>query len=314
MKKPLVSIVIPSKNEEINIGNCLESIKRQTYPANRIETIVVVNEDSVDKTKEIARKYTKNVFIKGVERSEPRNFGLKKATGKYLIYLDADMIISSSVVEKSVDKMEKGEIVALYLPEIVLGNSYWSRVRRFERSFYDGTVIDCVRIIKKDIYDKTGGFDTSLIGPEDWDLDKKVKRLGRVDVVDNYDFNEINYSLANFNYKESHFIERLIKINHSALIYHNEAKFNLKKYLNKKSYYAKSFDRYIEKWGKNDPDIKKQFGFWYRYFEVFLENNKWKKIVKYPLSFLGIFTLRFLVGITYIAWNIKKINEIRNFF
>jgi len=53
------------------------------------------------------------------------------------------------------------------------------------------------------------------------------------------------------------------------LVYHNEAKFNLKKYFEKKRYYAKSFAAYIKKWGKGDRDIKKQFGFWYRYFGVF---------------------------------------------
>jgi len=300
MKKPLVSIVIPSKNEENNIGNCLESIKRQTYPANRIETIVVVNEDSVDKTKEIARKYTKNVFIKGVERSEPRNLGLKKATGKYLIYLDADMIISSSVVEKSVEKLEKEKIVALYVPEVVLGNSYWSRVRRFERSFYDGTVIDCVRIIKKNIYDKTGGFDISLIGPEDWDLDKKVRKIGEVGVPDRYDFKEIDDKLMKINYQKNDLVGQLIQLSSSALIYHNERKFNLKKYLLKKSYYAKSINVYINKWGKDDPDIKKQFGFWYRYLGVFLENEKWKKLLKYPYLVLGMFFLRFLVGLSFL--------------
>ena len=68
MKKrlPLVSVVITTKNEEKNIDNCLESIKLQTYPQDRIE-IIVVDNNSSDKTKEIARRYTNNVLNCGPE-------------------------------------------------------------------------------------------------------------------------------------------------------------------------------------------------------------------------------------------------------
>lgn len=306
--KPLVSVVIPSKNEEKNISNCLKSIKLQGYPAEKIEIIVVVNEDSSDRTKEIAKTFTDKVYIKGTERSEPRNFGLlRKSSGEYLVYLDADMILSSTVIERSVEKLEKNELVALYIPEIVLGNSYWSRVRRFERSFYDGTVIDCVRVVKKDIFKQVGGFDLSMTGPEDWDFDKKIRKLGRVEVLDTYDFNEINTSLTKLSYLESDFVNCLAKISSKALIYHNETKFNLKKYLQKKNYYAKSFNSYINKWGKNDQDIKKQFGFYYRYFLVFLENQKWKRAIRHPDLMTGVFLLRFLVGAGFIS---SKINAV----
>jgi len=42
----------------------------------------------------------------------------------------------------------------LYIPEIILGNKYWSKVRRFEREFYDGTVVDCCRVFKKDFFER----------------------------------------------------------------------------------------------------------------------------------------------------------------
>ena len=84
------------------------------------------------------------------------------------------------------------------------------------------------------------------------------------------------------------------------MVYHNEAKFNLKKYFEKKRYYAESFAVYIKKWGKGDRDIKKQFGFWYRYFGVFLENGKWKRFLQYPALIIGMFLLRFLTGAIYI--------------
>jgi len=53
---PLVSVIIPTLNEEKNIGRCLESIGKQTYPKERIEVIVVDN-NSMDKTRKIVKKF-----------------------------------------------------------------------------------------------------------------------------------------------------------------------------------------------------------------------------------------------------------------
>lgn len=275
---PLISITITTKNEEKNIDHCLKSIKKQTYPQRKLE-IIVIDNNSTDKTKKIAQKYTDKVFNKGPERSVQRNLGmLKKSQGKYLMFLDADMTLSPLLIEKAVNKLENSSLVALYIREIILGNSFWNKVRCFERSFYNATVIDCVRIIKKSVFEKTNGFDPSLIGPEDWDLDKKIRNLGKVEVL---------------NKKR-------------AVIYHHEERFNLKKYLEKKNYYAKSFQTYIKKWGKDDFDIKKQFGFKYRYLNVFMEKGKWKKMISHPILTGGMFFLRIMVGVIFLIAKVKK--------
>lgn len=264
-----ISIIITTKNEEKNIENCLKSILTQTCPKDKIE-IIVVDNGSTDKTRGIARKYTDKIFEKGPERSVQRNFGVEKSEGEYFLYLDADMILDKDTVKKCVDKViSSTETVGLYLPEIVMGSKFFSKVRRFERSFYDGTVIDCARFIKKDAFLKVGGFDKSMTGPEDWDLDKKLRSIGKTLLV-------------------------------TTPIYHNEAAMNLKKYLGKKGYYAKSFNAYIAKWGKNDPDVKKQFGLYYRYLGIFIEEGRWKKLILHPLLASGMFVLRFLVGIKFL--------------
>lgn len=265
-----VSIVVTTKNEEKNINLCLKSIKLQTYSQEKVE-IIVVDNNSTDKTKEIAKKYTDKVFNFGPERSAQRNFGAAKAQGRYVMFLDADMRLSPEVVKECFEKVKRDErIIALYIPEIILGEKFWSKVRRFERSFYNGTVIDCVRFVKKEAFVKVGGFDEGLTGPEDWDFDKKIRKIGKVALI-------------------------------SAPLYHNEKEFNLKNYLAKKAYYAKSFKRYIQKWGRDDPEIKKQFGVWYRFFEVFLEKGKWKKLISYPILALGMLVLRLLVGFTFLV-------------
>jgi glycosyltransferase involved in cell wall biosynthesis len=268
----LVSVVITTKNEEKNIEPCLKSIENQSYK--EVE-IIVVDNNSTDKTKEIALKYTPFVFDKGPERSAQRNYGIiEKAKGEYAMFLDADMTLSPDLVKDCVDFIGRENCAALHISEIVLGNNFWSRVRRFERSFYDGTVIDGARFFRRDLFVEVGGFDETMSGPEDWDIDKKIKQIGPIGLVP-----------AGGN---------------RAVIYHNEAEFDLKKYLRKKSYYAGSFATYVNKWGENDPDIKKQFGLYYRYFGVFLENGKWKKILAHPILTFGMYFLRGSVGITFL--------------
>lgn len=105
-KLPLISVIIPTYNEERNITTCLEAIFRQDYPHDRLE-IIVVDNNSTDRTKEMAKKYTDKVYNKGPERSAQRNFGVNKAQGKYILYLDADMILSENVVSECVGKCEK---------------------------------------------------------------------------------------------------------------------------------------------------------------------------------------------------------------
>jgi glycosyltransferase involved in cell wall biosynthesis len=278
MNTPLVSIIITTKNEAKNIENCLISIQEQSY--SNIETIVVDNA-STDKTKEIARQYTDKVYDKGPERSAQRNYGMIDiAQGKYVMFLDAYMILAPEVVTSCLHHNH----IALHIPEIILGKNYWSQVRRFERSFYNGTVIDGARFFNKNIFVQVGGFDTSMSGPEDWDIDKKLKQVGSIGLLLPDLFNENCLK----SWKLSHFItERGVDLNdgYGSVIFHNESEFNLKDYLNKKGYYAQSFDTYINKWGKNDPDIKKQFGLFYRYFGVFIEQGKWKKLFRLDIRF-----------------------------
>jgi len=272
----LISIIITTKNEEGNIGNCLESVLAQTYAAENIE-IIVVDNNSTDKTGQIIDEFSERlaplnlkVFNRGPERSAQKNFGVEKSQGEWFIHLDADMILSENVIKECVEKAsENKNIIALYIPEIVAGKSFFSRVRNFERGFYDGTVIDAVRFIRKDKFLQSGGFDEKMYACEDWDLNKRLAKLGKTDIIKNP-------------------------------LYHNEEEFSLKKYLAKKEYYAKNLDVYIKKWGKEDPDVKKQFGFCYRFIGVFVENGKWKNLFRHPVLAAGMYFLRFLVGIKYL--------------
>jgi len=263
---PLVSVVITTKNEEKNIENCLRSIKDQTYK--NIELIVVDN-FSKDKTVEIAKKYGANIYTKGHERSSQRNYGAHISKGKYLLYLDADMILSPNVVEECVEKCERKKVGAIYIPEQIVGEGFWIKVRDFERSFHTGTVADAVRFVRKDFFERVEGFDESLVGPEDWDFDRKIRGIGRTAIID-------------------------------TALYHNEGSFDMKRYLKKKKYYTNGIRNYVRKWGSDDQEIMKQIGVQYRLVGVFVEQGKWKKMIRHPLFTVAMYYLRLRVAIGYL--------------
>ncbi|MDY6864665.1 MAG: glycosyltransferase [Halobacteriota archaeon] len=271
---PFVSVVIATKNEEKNIENCIKSIKNQTYPSDKIEMIVVDNNSS-DKTVEIAKKFSEKVYTKGPKRSSQLNLGVKNANGKYIVYPDADMILSEKVIEECVKKCEKEDCIALYIPEVIIGKNFWIKVRNFERSFYDETCIDAVRFVSKDGFLGINGFDEEIdFGADDWDFNRLIKTQGKVDII-------------------------------NSPLYHNEGEFNLKAYLSKKGHYSQYLDKYIEKWGEGDLIIKKQFGAWYRLFGVYMEEGKWKRFISKPHLALGVSFLRFLVGLVFIINKIE---------
>jgi len=272
---PLVSVIIATKNEEKNIENCIRSIKNQTYPLDKIELLVIDN-NSTDRTKEIAKRFA-IVYNKGPKRASQLNFGVQESKGKYILYPDADMTLSEKVVEECVNKCESEGCIALYIPEKIIGRGFWIKVRDFERSFCNTTCLDAVRFVKKEKFLEIGGFDENIdFGPDDWDFNRRIKQIGDVDII-------------------------------KSLLFHDEGVFNLERYLKKKKNYLTTFDKYIEKWGLEDPIIKKQLGVWYRLLGVFIENGKWNKLISHPILSLWMYVLRFMVGFQYLKDKVVRV-------
>lgn len=284
----LFSVIIAAKNEEKNIGRCLQSLLRQNFSPDEME-IVVVDNDSSDNTREIARKFTGLVFNLAEERESfavknfrgaQINLGASLSTGDILFFPDTDMTFHPELLGEVAEKIKGRD--ALFIPEIVSGKGFLGKVRNFERSFYDGTCIDAARIVRKKVFLSVGGFEEKdfSFGPDDWDFNKKIKREGaRLGVTKNP-------------------------------LYHHEEALELRSYLKKKRNYVPAFKEYVDKWGGNDPDVKKQFSFFYRFFGVFWENGKWKKLAAHPVLALGMYFLRFLVGVVFLLEKIYGRSEV----
>lgn len=88
----MISAVILTKNVEQNIKKCLESVKW-------CDEIIVIDDKSLDKTVEIARKYGALVYVNSLSGnfSAQRNFGLSKAKNEWVLFVDSDEIVSDAL-------------------------------------------------------------------------------------------------------------------------------------------------------------------------------------------------------------------------
>ncbi len=282
--KPTVSTILATKNEEQNISRCINSLKDQTYENMEI---ILVDNNSSDDTVKIASNLIEKVFnlpeltnTKNIKnyRGAQVNYGVTLSTGEIIFFPDADMTFDKNLISEAVDLIQEQAYEALYSPEVIIGSGLFVKARNFERSFYNQTCIDGLRFIRKDLFIKAGGFDEKNIkfGPDDWDLTKTIKKYtNKVSITKN-------------------------------VIYHHERFKNVLAYIKKKIKYTTTLGEYINKWGNNDDDIKKQFGLWYRYIGVFSEDGKWKMLLSRPDLALYMYLLRFMVGFFFLWSEIKR--------
>jgi len=107
-----ISVVINTYNEEKNISRCLESVKGFA------DEIIVVDMHSADKTVEIAKKYGAQVFEHEYTRYvEPaRNFALSRATGDWILLIDADEELSGTLRKKLEEIIENNVFDYIEIP------------------------------------------------------------------------------------------------------------------------------------------------------------------------------------------------------
>lgn len=252
---PTVSVIIPAFNEEKNIERLLVSIKKQKYK--RIE-IVVVDDASTDNTSTIAREYTDKVFQrKHAERSIQRNFGAKKSSGDYLLFLDADMELTENVVGDCIEFMKGSSFGAITIAERTISNTFTGKVRAFEREMYMGDpTVEVARFFPKKIFFEFNGYDPSLTGPEDYDLPYRISQKYKTGRVNSY-------------------------------ILHHEEGVGLVRLLKKKYYYAAKGAIYAK---KHPELIKTQGNLLFR--KAYIKN--WKKFVKNPILGISFIVIRIL--------------------
>lgn len=118
MIEPLISIIIPVRNEAGLLENCLESIQNLDYPKDRLE-VIVADGMSTDKTSEVARKYGANVVLNEKQTVSPgRNLAFKHASGDIIAFTDADCIVDKNWIKKALKYFEDNTVACVGGPNL----------------------------------------------------------------------------------------------------------------------------------------------------------------------------------------------------
>jgi glycosyltransferase involved in cell wall biosynthesis len=245
---PLVSVIVPTKNNETTIEKCLASIKDQSY--RNIEVIVVDNY-STDGTVKIAEGFGFKLFSKGPERNPQRNFGAQQAGGGYLLFIDSDMELEPDVVLDCVDRIKREGTQAVTIPEVSFGEGFWTRCKALERSFYnEEETMALARFFDKGAFDAVQGFDERLVGFDDRDLHFRIVNSGG-------------------------------KVSRSqATIRHNEGRARIPRLMRKKYLYGKTLHQYLST-HRGESNTR-----WLLLRVTFVKH--WGKMIRHPVLALGM--------------------------
>lgn len=274
MNHPLVSVIVTTYNNTTTLDACLASIANQSY--DNVELIVVDN-NSTDDTKEIARGYTDQVYNIGPERCAQRNYGVSQAQGEYIMIIDSDMELTRDVVLACVEQVTaQPEQKGLVIPEESFGKGFWAQCKRLERSFYVGVEwMEAARFFSRQTYLDLGGYNEQLISGEDWDLSQRVAETAPLGRIKEY-------------------------------IRHNEGHLQLGRTLKKKYYYAQKFAQYL-KANKATSAVSSQTGIFSRYGLFFSRPHQLFRRPDLGLGMLFMKTSEFAFGsIGYLMVRIKE--------
>ncbi|MEM5778769.1 MAG: glycosyltransferase family A protein [Candidatus Aenigmatarchaeota archaeon] len=177
-----ISVIIPAKNEEKFIGNCLKCLKRQSL---KPLEIIVVDGHSTDKTFSIAKKYADKVVKdnkKGV--SDARNVGWKISKGDIIAYCDADCLPPKDWI-KNISKLMNGNICIsgpLYPYDgnfsMKLSYKIWTDyITRLVSFLGFSYAWGSNMAIRKEILKKES-FRTKIL--EDYDLVRRIRKFGKI--------------------------------------------------------------------------------------------------------------------------------------
>lgn len=182
--RPLVSFIIPVRNDVLRLQRCLASIARNDYPRELIEIIVVDNE-STDGSAAAARQYGAIVVkSSGDSVAALRNRGARAALGAIFAFADSDHEIDPHWIDTAVQVLSEPEVAATGAPYLTQPSANWVqqhydglRSRSHERK--DVSWLGSGNLaVRRSAFERVGGFNTSLIACEDVDFCNRLTAAG----------------------------------------------------------------------------------------------------------------------------------------
>lgn len=182
MASNLVSIIIPSYNEQDVIGACLDSLALQSY---KNTEVILVDDGSGDKTLEVAKKYQVKIIKQDHKGPGPaRNLGAASAKGKILVFVDSDMTFEKDFIKDLIAPIIKEETIGTFSKNEMNANkdNVWSLCWNINRNWPKDRLVPpdypnqapVFRAIIKEEFDKVGGFDATGEYTDDWSLSRKL--------------------------------------------------------------------------------------------------------------------------------------------
>ena len=197
-EKIKISFVIPAYNEENFISQCLNSILNEIKKEKISAEVIVVNNNSSDKTKEIVSNF-KNVLIVDEKKQGltfARQAGFLKSRGELIANIDADTILTDKWIKTVIEEFDNNKnLVALSGPQIYYDVD--KKILIGEKIFYFiayltylinkhilniGSMIQGGNfIVRREALLKIGGFNTNILfWGEDTDIAKRLHKIGDV--------------------------------------------------------------------------------------------------------------------------------------
>jgi glycosyltransferase involved in cell wall biosynthesis len=197
---PVVTVIVPCRNEERYIGPCLESIMAGGYPSSRLE-VLVLDGESGDRSAEIVRGYCERFnnirLISNPHRTTPwaMNLGIKEASGSVIVKADAHSTFGPEYIPLAVrylyefgaddvggvletlpgaDSRAARAVASVLSSRYGAGNSYF-RIGANEPRWVDTVAYGCYR---RDVFDRIGLYNTHLTRSQDIDLNSRLRRAG----------------------------------------------------------------------------------------------------------------------------------------
>jgi len=182
----MISIIIPTLNEEKRLPLLLASIKSQEF---ELHEIIVADAGSKDKTVEIARNYG-CIVISGGLPAKGRNEGAKVAKGELLFFIDADSILPKNFFAKALDEFNERNLDFASFGLVPIEGTKISRLA-FD-TFYNNYIYALEKVLphaamgvlaKRDLFLRLNGYDETIKLSEDHDLSRRAKKIAKYGII-----------------------------------------------------------------------------------------------------------------------------------
>lgn len=256
-----ITIIIPVYNAENYIDRCIQSLSNQNLE--NVE-VIVIDDGSTDKSKEILKSYAKENLnnIKFYEKTntgvaDTRNFGIKKASGKYIMFVDVDDTIERGLIDILKQYMKSNiDIIKYKLDKVDSTGNVIQKIDgpvfektsgqiAFNKLAFTDILIDspCIYAFKKDLFTKNNLWFMPNTLHEDFGLIPLIIVKARTFVsIDLYGYHYLQTS--NSIVRNEDYEKTIKRFNDVLLHYDNMIKFVDKENLNDdtkenlKSYYT----------------------------------------------------------------------------